>query len=93
MLVDHSGLEKGLVKNLDSTHNPQSGHLVDCRQTGSNGRGPGKRIIKGRAIGLGFDRSRAHIQTVGLNAEKKMIGFEPKGEVFLLTFPLVGPYR
>jgi hypothetical protein len=38
-------------------------------------------------------RVRAHIQTVGLNAEKKMIGFEPKGEVFLLTFPLIGPYR
>ena len=24
---------------------------------------------------------------------EKMIGFEPKGEVFLLTFPLIGPYR
>ncbi|HET6887293.1 MAG TPA: hypothetical protein VFH87_05145, partial [Candidatus Udaeobacter sp.] len=35
-------------------------------------------------------RVRAHVQTVGLNAEKKMIGFEPKGKVFLLTFPLIG---
>jgi hypothetical protein len=38
-------------------------------------------------------RVRAHVQTVGLNAEKKMVGFEPKEEISLLTFPLIGPYR
>jgi hypothetical protein len=38
-------------------------------------------------------RVRVHVQTVGLNAEKKKIGIEPTGRLFLLTFPLIGPYR
>jgi hypothetical protein len=32
------------------------------------------------------------LQTVGLNAEKK-IGIESRGSSFFLTFPLIGLYR
>ena len=36
--------------------------------------------------------SRGHVQTVGLNAETKSVGTEPRG-VFLLTSPLIGLVR
>jgi hypothetical protein len=38
-------------------------------------------------------RVRVHVQTVGLNGETKRTGIEPEGEIFVLTFPLIGLYR
>ena len=38
-------------------------------------------------------RGRVHVQTVGLNAEKKNDRLRAEGEIFFLTFPLIGPYR
>jgi hypothetical protein len=38
-------------------------------------------------------RSKAQFQTVGLNAEKKKIGIEPKGSTFHLTFSFIGLVR
>ena len=37
--------------------------------------------------------SKAYVQSVWLNAEKKEIGVEPKGRTFFLTFPLIGLFR
>src|SRR5580704_18381746 len=37
--------------------------------------------------------SRVHVQTVGLNAETTTSRHRAKGELFLLTFPLIGLLR
>src|SRR5215472_8877398 len=36
---------------------------------------------------------REHVQAVGLNAETKNYRQRAEGEIFLLTLPLIGPYR
>ena len=38
-------------------------------------------------------RGRVHVQTVGLNAEKKNDRHRAEGEIFFLTFPLIGLRR
>jgi hypothetical protein len=37
--------------------------------------------------------SRVHVQTVGLNAETKKCRHRAEGELFVLTFPLIGLLR
>src|SRR6516225_2793409 len=38
-------------------------------------------------------RVRDYVQTVGLNAETKEDRHRAEGEIFVLTFPFIGPYR
>src|SRR5215471_7111702 len=38
-------------------------------------------------------RVRDYVQTVGLNADTKKDRHRAVGEIFVLTFPFIGPYR
>src|SRR3974377_1006688 len=59
------------------------------------GRGSGSPLHARRPSGsLGLRKttleSRVHVQTLGLNAEK-IFRHRAEGEIFLLTFPFIGP--
>ena len=51
------------------------------------------RRTKTSHLGKTTRKVRVHVQTVGLNAEKKKIGIEPEGSTFLLTFVFIGLRR